>query len=57
MRSLIEARDAWQSLQKFEFLADLKEAIRNENEPDSLTESRSLLWKVRTLKYFESLPN
>lgn len=57
MRSLVEARDAWQSLQKFESLADLKEAIRNENEPDSLTKSRSLLWKVRTLTRFESLPN
>jgi TBC1 domain family protein 5 len=57
MRSLVEARDAWQSLQEFESLADLKEAIRNENEPDSLTKSRSLLWKVRTLMCFEDVPN
>ncbi|TIA48710.1 RabGAP/TBC [Aureobasidium pullulans] len=50
MRSLDEARVSWQALQKFESLADLKEAIRNENEPDSLTKSRSLLWKVRIIK-------
>lgn len=49
MRSLDEARVSWQSLQKFESLADLKGAIRNENEPDSLTKSRSLLWKVRII--------
>jgi len=49
MRSLDEARVPWQTLQKFESLADLKEAIRNENEPDSVTKSRSLLWKVRII--------
>ncbi|TIA39597.1 RabGAP/TBC [Aureobasidium pullulans] len=53
MRSLDEARVPWQALQKFESLADLKEAIRNENEPDSLTKSRSLLWKIFLL--FEGL--
>ncbi|THY55851.1 RabGAP/TBC [Aureobasidium pullulans] len=53
MRSLDEARVSWQALQKFESLADLKEAIRNENEPDSLTKSRSLLWKIFLL--FEGL--
>ncbi|THX99603.1 RabGAP/TBC [Aureobasidium pullulans] len=53
MRSLDEARVPWQTLQKFESLADLKEAIRNENEPDSVTKSRSLLWKIFLL--FEGL--
>ncbi|OBW66289.1 MAG: Uncharacterized protein AUREO_036510 [Aureobasidium pullulans] len=53
MRSLDEARVLWQTLQKFESLADLKEAIRNENEPDSVTKSRSLLWKIFLL--FEGL--
>lgn len=46
MRSLGETREAWQSLQTYESLADLKKAIHHENEPDSLTKSRSLLWKV-----------
>ncbi|KAG9691669.1 RabGAP/TBC, partial [Aureobasidium melanogenum] len=46
MRSLAEARESWQSLQTHKSLADLKEAIRSENEPDSLTKSRSLLWKI-----------
>ena len=49
MRSLAEARESWQSLQSHESLTDLKEAIRTENEPDSLTKSRSLLWKVRII--------
>jgi TBC1 domain family protein 5 len=57
MRSLVEAREAWQSLQTYESLADLKEAIRTENEPDSLTKSRSLLWKVRIITCFKSLLN
>ncbi|KAI4733185.1 RabGAP/TBC [Aureobasidium sp. EXF-12298] len=45
MRSLVEARESWQILQTHKSLADLKEAIRSENEPDSLIKSRSLLWK------------
>ncbi|KAI4750823.1 RabGAP/TBC [Aureobasidium sp. EXF-3400] len=53
MRSLGEARESWQSLQSHGSLADLKEAIRTENEPDSLTKSRSLLWKIFLL--FEGL--
>jgi hypothetical protein len=56
MRSLVEAREAWQSLQTHESLADLKEAIRTENEPDSLTKSRSLLWKVRIITCFLRVP-
>jgi len=57
MRSLVEAREAWQSLQAYESLAELKKAIHHENEPDSLTKSRSLLWKVRTVMYVEDLSN
>ncbi|KAI4715303.1 RabGAP/TBC [Aureobasidium sp. EXF-10727] len=53
MRSLTEAKEPWQSLQAYESLADLKEAIRDENKPDSLTKSRSLLWKIFLL--FEGL--
>ncbi|KAG9874376.1 hypothetical protein KCV05_g22690, partial [Aureobasidium melanogenum] len=53
MRSLVEARESWQSLQTHKSLADLKEAIRSENGPDSLTKSRSLLWKIFLL--FEGL--
>ena len=51
MRSLAEAREPWQSLQTIKSLADLKEAIHVENEPDSLTKSRSLLWKVRIIAF------
>ncbi|KAH0375618.1 RabGAP/TBC, partial [Aureobasidium melanogenum] len=53
MRSLVEARESWQILQTHKSLADLKEAIRSENEPDSLIKSRSLLWKIFLL--FEGL--
>ncbi|KAI5273903.1 RabGAP/TBC [Aureobasidium subglaciale] len=49
MRSLVEARESWQILQTYESLADLKDAIRNENDPSSLAKSRSLLWKVRVV--------